>query len=102
MLPRAISKVPHSKLYTFMIIFADIFVLTMETLQEFLEASTIHGFVYISTSKHRLQRLFWVTVVLLGFVVAGVIIRGAFSDWENNPVSTTIETFPIRQVTFPR
>ena len=74
----------------------------MEGFQEFLESSTLHGLVYISTCKYKVQKIFWVCVVVLGFMTAGYLIRGAFLDWEENPVSTTIETFPIRDVPFPR
>ena len=74
----------------------------MEGIKEFLESTTIHGLVYISTSNHRLQRIFWVSVVLMGFLIAWLLIRGSFSDWDKNPVSTSIETFPIKDVPFPR
>ena len=36
----------------------------MEGMREFLESTTIHGLVYISTSKSKLQKIFWVSVVL--------------------------------------
>ena len=67
---------------------------------EFLQSSTIHGFSYISTSK-RYVRLFWIVVVLTGFLISGSLIKQAFSNWKNDPFKTTIETRPITELTFP-
>ena len=49
----------------------------MDGLRSFLEASTIHGLVYISTTK-KFIKIFWILVVTLGFTVACYMIREAF------------------------
>ena len=72
----------------------------MDTFKEFLESSTIHGLVYISTSR-RLLKLFWLLVVITGFTGAGVLIHQSFSSWAVSPVSTTIETLSITELDFP-
>ena len=72
----------------------------MDGVKEFLESSTIHGLVYISTTR-RLARLLWLCVVISGFTGAGVIIYQSFSSWAVSPVSTTIETLPITELDFP-
>ena len=72
----------------------------MKTVKEFLESSTIHGLVYISTTK-RLVRLLWLCVVILGFSGAGVLIHQSFSSWTASPVSTTIEVLPITELDLP-
>ena len=73
----------------------------MENIRNFLESSTIHGLSYISTTgKH--VRLFWLIVVTAGFIGAGIIIYESFNDWGESPVKTTIETFPISDITFPK
>ena len=72
----------------------------MEGLKEFLESSTIHGLVYISTTR-RLVRLLWIGVVIGGFIGAGVLIHESFSSWATSPVSTTIEILPISDLDFP-
>ena len=74
----------------------------MEGLKEFLEISTVHGLVHISTGRNKGQRIFWVSAVSTGFVIAGILISTSFGDWSNNPVSTFIEKFPIKEVSFPR
>ena len=70
----------------------------MEEVRSFLESSTIHGLVYISTTN---KRLFWILVVIAGFIGAGVMIYQSFEAWEESPVKTTIETRPIREITLP-
>ena len=72
----------------------------MDQVKEFLESSTIHGLVYISTTR-RLVRLLWISVVIGGFIGAGLLIQESFSSWSNSPVSTTIETLSISELDFP-
>ena len=67
----------------------------MEGVKTFLESSTIHGLGYISTTKKKLLRIFWVLVVITGFTGAGVMIYNSFQSWNESPVKTTIETHPI-------
>ena len=68
--------------------------------KEFLESSTIHGLAYIST-RGGLVRLFWLGVVTTGFTLAGGLIHQSFSSWASSPISTTIETRPIREIDSP-
>ena len=72
----------------------------MDGVKEFLESSTIHGLVYISTTR-RLIRLLWISVVNTGFIVASYLIPLSFSSWATSPVSTTIDTRPITDLHFP-
>ena len=69
--------------------------------KEFLENSTIHGLVFISTSSSRLVKLFWMSVVAAGFSGSIVMIYRNLTAWERSPISTTIDTLPIRDVEFP-
>ena len=74
----------------------------MEVLKDFLESSTIHGLGYISTSTSKVVKVFWFLIVLSGFITAGFLIHQSFSDWEANPVSTTISIHPISGLRFPK
>ena len=69
--------------------------------KEFLEHSTIHGLVYISTSSSRLVKLFWFLVVAISFSTSLYLILRNLSTWDRSPISTTISTRPIREVEFP-
>ena len=73
----------------------------MEGLKEFLESSTIHGLSHIA-SKRSLSRLLWLSVVITGFTMAGLLIKQSLDNWAASPVSTTTESLPISQVVFPR
>ena len=73
----------------------------MGEFKNFLESSTIHGVSYIA-STNRYARLFWITIVFSGFIGAGILIERAFQSWTQNPVSTTIETMSISEITFPK
>ena len=67
----------------------------------FLESSTIHGLAYISTTR-KWVKLFWIVVVVSGFVGAGYIIKESFDSWAESPVKTTIETLPMDELKFPK
>ena len=73
----------------------------MNYFQHFLESSTIHGLVYISTES-KFARLFWVLVVATGFTIATLLIEQSFNNWSESPIKTTIETRPISEITFPK
>ena len=60
----------------------------MEVFRQFLEASTIHGLSYISSTR-TLSRVFWTSVVIAGFSSAGVMIYQSFEDWDQNPLTST-------------
>ena len=72
----------------------------MEYFKTFLDSSTIHGLNYISSSR-KWSRLFWIFVVIGGFSSAAYLIYESFANWKQSPISTTIETLPISQITFP-
>ena len=72
----------------------------MEHVKEFLESSSIHGLSWISRTR-RYARLFWILVILLGITGAGYLINLSFTNWGQNPITTTIETLPISQIKFP-
>ena len=72
----------------------------MDEIKHFLELSTIHGLYYISATRNW-TKYFWVLVVFGGFTGAGYLIYTSFYNWEQSPISTTIETLPISKITFP-
>ena len=74
----------------------------METCKEFLESTTIHGLVYISTSRSKLVKLSWLLAVLICFCVAGNLIRQAYEDWNESPTSSVITTQSVDKLQFPK
>ena len=70
-------------------------------LREFLESSTIHGLVHISTAKSKTAKAIWVTIVVACFAIAVYMITNSYKEWQESPVSTTITTHPITELEFP-
>ena len=73
----------------------------MDILTEFLESSTIHGLVYISTSKGKFLKTLWLVIVVIAFASALNLVHNSYADWDKDPVSTTVSTHPINQLPFP-
>ena len=71
------------------------------TFRKFLESSTIHGLVHISTAKSKAARAAWVAIVVACFATAIYMITGSYKEWQESPVSTTITTHPITELEFP-
>ena len=69
--------------------------------REFLEVSTIHGLVHISTGKTTLVRVCWALIVITCIFFGTSLISDAFESWEKTPIITTVNTQPIGKVTFP-
>ena len=74
----------------------------MKGVKEFLESSTIHGLVYISTSKTTLVKALWTVIVISGFLAASKLIYDSFLDWAEAPVGTSEETFSVEKMSFPK
>ena len=73
----------------------------MEGVTDFLESSTIHGLSYIATTK-KCARLFWILAVLGGFSTATFLIHQSFQNWQDSPVTTSIETLSISEIKLPK
>ena len=74
----------------------------MDILRQFFDLSTIHGLSHISNFKGIYAKIFWVAVVITGFLSAGLIVKNSMLSWDENPVVAMIETLPIASITFPR
>ena len=75
--------------------------MTSSTLRNFLESSTIHGLVHISTAKSKAARIAWASIVVACFAIAIYMITSSYKEWQESPVSTTITTYPITDLKFP-
>ena len=73
----------------------------METVKEFLETSTIHGFAYLASTKSCLGKALWAVAILTAFFFAGFFIQRSYNSWEESPVDTTLSVHPISELDFP-
>ena len=67
----------------------------------FLESSTIHGLSHIGQTR-KFAKLFWISVVLIGFMCAVYLINSSFEAWNESPVSTIVETLSIENIKLPK
>ena len=77
---------------------------TLETTTEFCEATSIHGFPYISHERNTgFDRAFWSIVVILALSFTAYQVIVLYQEWQNEPVITTLETVaqPIEEIDFP-
>ena len=74
-----------------------------ENTQAYCLNTTLHGFAYIVNGKGLPEKLFWMAIVILGFLFGGMVVNDAFSDWAENPIITTIDTFsyPVQNIQYP-
>ena len=72
-----------------------------KVIRDFLEGSTIHGLVHISTAKSKTAKAIWVAIVVACFAIAVYMINSSYEEWQESPVSTTITTHPITELEFP-
>ena len=77
---------------------------TLETTTEFCEATSIHGFPYISNDRNSgIERLFWSIVVILAISFTTYQVVVLYQEWQDEPVISTLETVaePIEDINFP-
>ena len=75
--------------------------MSLAVCRDFLESSTIHGLVHISTSKSKTAKTIWVAIVVACFAYSIHMITNSYKEWQESPVSTTITTHPIAELEFP-
>ena len=75
--------------------------MSLAIVHDFLENSTIHGLVHISTAKSKTAKAIWVAIVVACFAFAIHMIIDSYKEWQKSPVSTTITTHPITELEFP-
>ncbi len=68
---------------------------------KFCSTCTIHGTYYWMESKSVMGKLFWMTMVVMGVLMAGFIIRSSFAGWKDNPVITSVMQKSIEEIPFP-
>ena len=64
----------------------------MNAFKDFLESTTIHGLIYISTSRSTLGKLAWSSFVLARFSLAAYLISSSYMEMQESPISTSIST----------
>ena len=72
-------------------------------MEQYLEATTVHGFSYLGRNHPLLVRVFWTGIIIAGFAIAGVLIGQSIITWDKDQTITTLESIatPIQETLFP-
>ena len=76
----------------------------VDTVKQYFSVATIHGLAYLCGNQiSRAERLLWALIVLLALYFATYQVSNLYSDWQENPVVTTLDTvaYPIDEIDFP-
>ena len=73
----------------------------LSELNNFSEATTVHGFAYLSKGQKLSTRIIWTLIVLGASVVAGYFLYNTIKGFDENYTSTTIKTRSIKEYPFP-
>ena len=73
----------------------------LSELNNFSEATTVHGFAYLSKGQRRSTRIIWSLIVLGSAVVAGYFLYSTIKGFDEHYTSTTTETRSIKEYPFP-
>ena len=71
--------------------------------KEYFNETTVHGFQYVVTGRNRCEKIFWIVLIVTGFILSGTITYNSISSWRETPLQTTIEKVskPIQHFPFP-
>ena len=75
--------------------------LGMETVTTYLESGSINGLNHIAATK-KWDRLFWILVVKMGFIISTFLIVQMYIAWGENPIRTDVDTLPMSEISFPK
>ena len=75
----------------------------LETMNEFSESTTIHGFAYAANKEHSPWRPAWGMVLVAAAIFTSFQVYSLYDEWQVNPVITTLKTVaqPIDEIEFP-
>ena len=73
----------------------------MEKVRAYLESGSINGLNHIVATK-KWDRLFWILVVNMGFIISTFLLVEMYISWADNPIRTDVDTLPMSEVRFPK
>ena len=76
----------------------------IDTTKKYSSSTTIHGISYLSSDNvSKLERLLWITIVLLALFFTTFQVINLYDEWQAKPVITTLDTvaLPIKDIEFP-
>ena len=62
-----------------------------QVLNDYCRNTSAHGFHYWVSAGSNIERLFWVAVVMSGFVIASTMVSSVIAHWNLNPTEVTVK-----------
>ena len=72
-----------------------------ESINEFLNETSVHGFKYLTYKNKFREKLFWTTCIVIGITGATGFVYQMIIDSYENPVLTTIDSKAVSEYPFP-
>ena len=72
-----------------------------QTVSEYFNTTTIHGFAYLLKSKSVIERLTWCIIIVSCMGFAGFLIQQALFESEEDPIATTVDLVSVKNVPYP-
>ena len=66
-----------------------------QTVSEYFNTTTIHGFAYLLKSKSVIERLTWCIIIVSCMGFAGFLIQQALFESEEDPIATTVDLVSV-------
>ena len=73
----------------------------LQRINEFFEATTIHGFGYMSINQTKTTRIIWTLIVLGATAAVSYFLYETLAGFKKNYTSTTVETRSVKNFEFP-
>ena len=72
-------------------------------IRDYFNDTTVHGFAYVVHGRNWLEKLFWIVLILTGFIMSGELFYSSCLGWNDTPLQTTIEKvdIPVQNYPFP-
>ena len=72
-------------------------------MEQYTEATTVHGFRYLHSKNSWVARVFWTCVILTVLGLVFISVRESIFQWESKQTITTLESIatPIQNIQFP-
>ena len=74
-----------------------------KAVSSYFRETTVHGFRYVAEGENLCEKLFWIILIIVGFIISSCIIGMSFHDWQETPLQTTIDkvSMPIEELPQP-
>jgi hypothetical protein len=76
-------------------------VIMLATLRTYCDASSVHGFAYLTTKNHIVIRMAWLIALPSAFSICGYMIWTQVDEAAKNPVASNLQSVPASEVPFP-